>query len=202
MENTHPNVTLRKGETLSGEENDNPPAETTALPNTSQPFGMSQAQLEALTNSIGQMMSFQINNTLSAFESKFMAEIEQVKLGRSRSSSEASQAEDNDEERNEDGDVPSEDSKEEVDEGEDNNDEEDPGSVEGSEPPSSNEQGGAPNTQQRTSGGGEMVTHPQTTETQRRRRRRRRRRTDNHCAKTVPANQTNWSTTFNQVGTV
>ena len=155
MEHTHPNVTQRKGEKLSGEEitHDNPPAETTALSNTSQPLGISQAQLEALTNSIGQMMSFQINNTLSAFESKFMAEIEQVKLGRSRSSSEASQAEDNDE-RNEDGDVLSEDSKEEVDEGEDNNDEEDPGSVEGSEPPSSNEQGGAPNTQQRTSGGG------------------------------------------------
>ena len=101
MEHKHPNVTKRKGEKLSGvdhslspwienvsgEENDNPPAETTALPNTSQPLVLSQAQLEALTNSIGQMMSFQVNNTLSAFESKFMAEIEQVKLGRSRSSS-------------------------------------------------------------------------------------------------------------------
>ena len=97
MEHTHPNVTVREGEKLSGEEiaQDNPPAEFTALSNTSQPLVLSQAQLEALTNSIGQMMSFQVNNTLSAFESKFMAEIEQVKLGRSRSSSEASQAEDN-----------------------------------------------------------------------------------------------------------
>ena len=46
MENTHPNVTLRKGETLPGEEitHDNLSAETTALPNTSQPLVLSQAQ--------------------------------------------------------------------------------------------------------------------------------------------------------------
>ena len=54
MEHTHPNVTQRKGEKLSGEDtpSDNPPAETTALSNTSQPLGTSQAQLEALANSI------------------------------------------------------------------------------------------------------------------------------------------------------
>ena len=220
MENTHPNVTLRKGETLSGEEihslspwienvsgeeitNDNPPAENTALPNTSQPLGISQAQLdaklEAFANSIGQMMSFQMNNALSAIESKFTAEIEQVKLGRSRSSSRSSSEASQTSHDDDDDDAPPGDSRE-VGGGEDNNDEEDPRSVGGSEPSSSNEQG-ASNTQQHSSGGG-MVTHPQTTETQRRRRRRRRRRADDHCAKTVPANQTNWSTTFKKVGTV
>ena len=99
MENTHPNVTLRKGETLSGEEitHDNLSAETTALPNTSQPLGISQAQLnaqfEAFTDSIGQMMRLQMNTMFSDFESKLMAQIEQGELtrqiGRSRSSSEA-----------------------------------------------------------------------------------------------------------------
>ena len=48
MEHTHPNVTQRKGEKLSGEEitHDNLPAETTALSNTSQPLGISQALLD------------------------------------------------------------------------------------------------------------------------------------------------------------
>ena len=163
MEHEHPNVTQRKGDRLSeklsgvsspwkanvsGEENDNPPAETTALPNTSEPLVLSQAQLEALTNSIGQMMSFQVNNTLSAFESKFMAEIEQVKLGRSRSSS----SEEPSLTSHDDDDAPPGDSRE-VGEGKDNNDEEDPRSVGGSESSPSNEQG-ASNTQQHPSGGG------------------------------------------------
>ena len=212
MENTHPNVTLRKGETLSGEEihslspwienvsgeeitNDNPPAENTALSNTSQPLVLSQAQLEALTNSIGQMMSFQVNNTLSAFESKVMAEIEQVKLGRSRSSS----SEEPSLTSHDDDDAPPGDSRE-VGEGKDNSDEEDPRSVGGSESSPSNEQG-ASNTQQHPSGGGNSGDPPTTTKMQRRRRRRRR-RNDNHCFKTVPAKMTNWSTTFKQVWTV
>ena len=153
MEHTHQNVTQRKGEKLSGEEiaHDNPPAEPTALPNTSQPLGISSVQLEALTNTIGQMMSLQVNSMLSAFESKFLAQIEQGELGRSRSSSEARSRTSHDE-WNEEGNVLSEDSRG-VDEGEDNNDEEDPGSAEGSESSSSDEQG-APNPQQRTSGGG------------------------------------------------
>ena len=165
MENTHPNVTLRKGETLSGEEihslspwienvsgeeitNDNPPAETTALPNTPEPLVLSQAQLEALTNSIGQMMSFQVNNTLSLFKSEVMAEIEQVKLGRSRSSS----SEEPSLTSHDDDDAPPGDSRE-VGEGKDNSDEEDPRSVGGSESSPSNEQG-ALNPQHHASGGG------------------------------------------------
>ena len=94
MEHTHPNVTQRKGEKLSGEEitHENLPAESTALSNTSQPLGISPAQLEALTNSIGQMMSLQVNSMFSEFESKLLAQIEQGELtrqiGRSRSSSE------------------------------------------------------------------------------------------------------------------
>ena len=152
MENTHPNVTLRKGETLSGEEitHDNLSAETTALPNTSQPLGISQAELnaqfEAFTDSIGQMMRLQMNTMFSDFESRWTAQIEHDARtrdsGRSRSSSEAPSQTSHDE-WNEDNNVLSEDSRE-VDEGEDNNDEEDPGSVEGSEPSSSNEQGAAP----------------------------------------------------------
>ena len=158
MEHTHPNVTVREGEKLSGEEiaHDNPPAESTALSNTSQPLGISPVQLEALTNSIGQMMSLQVNTMLSAFESKFLAQIKHVAWardsGRSRSSSEArSRPSYDDGEWREEDDVPSEDSKE-VDEDEDNTDEEDPGSAEGSMSSSSNEQG-APNLQQRTPGG-------------------------------------------------
>ena len=131
MEHKHPNVTQRKGEKLSGEEitHDNPPAETTALSNTSQPLGISPAQLEALTNSIGQMMSLQVNSMLSAFESKLLAQIEHDASsrdsGRSRSSGEARSQASHHDEWNEEGNVPPEDSRE-VDEGEDNNDEEDP----------------------------------------------------------------------------
>ena len=153
MENTHPNVTQRKGETLSGEEitHDNLPAETTALPNTSQPLGISQAQLEALTNPIGETIGWQVNSMLSAFERKLLAQIEHDASsrgsGRSRTSSEARSRTSHDDDE---GDVPPEDSRE-VGEGEDNNDEEDPRSEEGSESSSSDEQG-APNPQQRTPG--------------------------------------------------
>ena len=151
MKHTHPNVTVREGEKLSGEEiaHDNPPAEPTALPNTSQPSGISSVQLESLTNTIGQMMSLQVNSMLSAFESKLLAQIEQGELtrqiGRSYSSNETRSQTSHDGWKEEDN-VLSEDSRE-VDEGEDNNDEGDPGSAEGSESSSSNEQR-VPNSQQ------------------------------------------------------
>ena len=157
MEHTHPNVTQRKGETLPGEEitHDNLPAETTALPNTSQPLGISQAQLnaqfEAFTDSIGQMMRLQINTMFSDFESRWTAQIEHDASsrgsGRSRTSSEVPSQTSHD-----DDDVPPEGSRE-VGEGEDDNDEEDPPSVGGSESSPSNEQG-ASNTQQHSHGGG------------------------------------------------
>lgn len=157
MEHTHPNVTQRKGERFSGEEiaSDKPPAEPTALPNTSQSSGISSAQLEALTNTIGQVMSLQVNSMFSAFESKLLVQIEQGELtrhiGRSYSSSEARSRTSHDEWKEEEDNVLSEDSRG-VDEGEDDNDEEDPGSAEGSKSPSSDEQG-APHSQQHTPGG-------------------------------------------------
>ena len=98
MEHTHPNVTQRKGERFSGEEiaSDKPPAEPTAIPNTSQPPAISPAQLEALTNSIGEMISCQVHGMFSVFENKLKSKLMKIEhdaktrdSGRSRSPSEA-----------------------------------------------------------------------------------------------------------------
>ena len=160
MEHTHPNVTQRKGEKLSGEDtpSDNPPAETTAITNTSQPLAISSAQLEAITNSIGETISRQVHGMFSVLENKLESKLMKIEhdartrdSGRSSSSSEArSQASHNDEWKKEDV-VLSEDPRE-VDEGQDSTDNGDPGSAEGSESSSSDER--APNSQQPTPGGG------------------------------------------------
>jgi len=159
MEHTHPNVTQRKGEKLSGEDtpSDNPPAETTAITNTSQPLAISSAQLEAITNSIGETISRQVHGMFSVLENKLESKLMKIEhdartrdSGRNSSSSEGRSQASHDEWKKEDV-VLSEDPRE-VDEGQDSTDNGDPGSAEGSESSSSDER--APNSQQPTPGGG------------------------------------------------